>query len=63
MKRNESGELKVKNDYEIQVKDGVTAEKVLTREEQAILLEGMHSSTTPVEAAFFSLARNVGLLA
>ena len=60
MKRNKSGDLKVKNGYEIQVKSGVTAEKVLTKEEQAILLEGMHSSTTLVNAAFFHLHRMLG---
>ena len=39
-------------EYEIKVQEGVDINSVLTKKEQALLVEGMHSSTTPTDAAF-----------
>ena len=54
IKKTQNGETEEEKEYEIQVKEGVK-ETIFTNEEKEALLEGMPSSASATEAAYYHI--------
>ena len=57
MKKDDEGKVKEDKTIEIIVNNRININKQLTEEEKEVLIVGMHSATTPTEAAYFHMHR------